>query len=758
MTRGTKEKGDFVSVKTIMALLVAALASAAHAVSAADPADGTPATGALAVPSFRRDVMPIFFRAGCNAGTCHGSARGKDGFMLSLFGYDPAGDYFRTVEEIPGRRVNTSVPAASLLVLKATGAVSHTGGKLFERDSELAKTLLAWIAAGAPNDVGSVPEVTSISLPKRSVVFKSIGQQGSARVTASYSDGTTRDVTDLALFASNNASVAEIDKKGRVTAKGPGDTTVFARFNRFTIGAEVIVLPSAEGFVWPTPPENNFIDRLVFERLEKLRIVPAELCDDETFLRRITLDLAARPPTVEEYAAFMADNAADKRSRKIDVLLASDDFTDYLTGIWAELFRVKSIDYTGRGDSHKPANAFVAWLREQVAADRPFDEIVADMATATGSTNIDGETGLYTMLVKEYRLNPKVLAADFSQLFLGVRMQCAECHNHPFDRWTMDDYYGFVSFFTCVKRKAGSDGRDRRVIFDPSAPPATHLVDGRPMPAKVLGAVEPAGGEGDPRRALAAWIRDPANDLFNRNIANRLWAHLFGMGIVDPVDDFRATNPPANEPLLAALAARFTETGRKLRPTIRDICNSRVYQLSVKPTPSGASDTRQFSHSRLRRLRADVLLDAVVAVTDTPRSLPRWANGTKAVAYFNRVPDSTTGDRVLDTFGQSARGSVCACDTKTDPSLSQVMHFLVGDTAGPRVHTAATSGVLKKIIDDHSTPEHVVEAIFIRVLSRRPTSDEMAAMLKIVAENKPPAVYEDIFAGLLNSSEFMFNH
>ena len=371
MTRGTKEKGDFVSVKTIMALLVAALASAAHAVSAADPADGTPATGALAVPSFRRDVMPIFFRAGCNAGTCHGSARGKDGFMLSLFGYDPAGDYFRTVEEIPGRRVNTSVPAASLLVLKATGAVSHTGGKLFERDSELAKTLLAWIAAGAPNDVGSVPEVTSISLPKRSVVFKSIGQQGSARVTASYSDGTTRDVTDLALFASNNASVADIDKKGRVTAKGPGDTTVFARFNRFTIGAEVIVLPSAEGFVWPTPPENNFIDRLVFERLEKLRIVPAELCDDETFLRRITLDLAARPPTVEEYAAFMADNAADKRSRKIDVLLASDDFTDYLTGIWAELFRVKSIDYTGRGDSHKPANAFVAWLREQVAADRP---------------------------------------------------------------------------------------------------------------------------------------------------------------------------------------------------------------------------------------------------------------------------------------------------------------------------------------------------------------------------------------------------
>jgi len=711
-----------------------------------------------AVPSFRRDVMPIFFRAGCNAGTCHGSARGKDGFMLSLFGYDPTGDYFRTVQEIPGRRVNTAAPGESLLLLKAIGAVPHTGGKLFERDSDLAKTLLAWIEAGAPDDVGSIPEVTGISLPKKSVVFKKIGSEGTAKVTATYSDGTTRDVTPLALFGSNNAIVADIDKNGRVTAKGPGDTTVFARFNRFTVGAEVIVLPSAEGFVWPNPPQNNFIDKLVFERLEKLRIVPSELCDDETFLRRVTLDLAARPPTVEEYEAFMSDTAADKRARKIDALLASDDFTVYMTGLWAELFRVKSIDYTGRGDAHKPANAFVAWLREQVAADRPFDEIIADMATATGSTNIDGETGLYTMLIKDYTLNPKVMAADFSQLFLGVRMQCAECHNHPFDRWTMDDYYGFVSFFTCVKRKAGSDGRDRRVIFDPTAAPAKHMVDGRPMPAKVLGAVEPAGSEGDPRRALAAWIRDPANDLVNRNIANRLWAHLFGMGIVDPVDDFRATNPPSNEPLLAGLAARFVETGRKMRPLMRDICNSRVYQLSAKPTPSGASDTRQFSHARLRRLRADVLLDSVVAVTGTPRSLPRWANGTKAVAYFNRVPDSTTGDRVLDTFGQSARGSVCACDTKTDPSLSQVMHFLVGDTAGPRVHTAATSGVLKKILDDHSTPEHVIEAIFIRVLSRRPTSEEMAAMLKIVAEGKPPAVYEDIFAGLLNSSEFLFNH
>lgn len=715
-----------------------------------------------AVPGFRRDIMPIFFRAGCNAGTCHGSARGKDGYMLSLFGFDPAGDYRRTVEEIPGRRINVAVPEESLLLLKAIGAVPHTGGKRFERDSPLAKTLIDWIAAGAPDDVGSVPDVTSIAVSQPAITFDRTEQSTTLAVTATYADGSTRDVTSLALFGTNNSSVSDIDADGKVTAKGPGDTTVFARFNRFTVGAEVIVLPSAEGFAWPNPPENNFIDRLVFDRLQKLRIAPAELCDDETFLRRVTLDLAARPPTVDEYEAFMADPAEDKRSRKIDELLDSEDFTDYITALWTELCRVNSQDYTGRADSHKPANAFYAWLREQIAEDRPFDEVVAEMATAVGSTNTDGQTGLYTMLIKDYRLDPKVLAADFSQLFLGVRMQCAECHNHPFDRWTMDDYYGFVSFFTCVKRKTGSDSRDRRVVFDPSAPPAMHAVDGRPVPAKLLGAVEPVGGEGDPRRALAAWIRDPANELFNRNIVNRLWAHLLGVGIVDPVDDFRATNPPANGPLLDALATRFAEHDRRLRPIIREICNSRVYQLSVEPTPSGKNDQRQFSHARIRRLRADVLLDSIVAVTGVPRNFPNAPTGTKAINYINRNHYySATGDFVLDTFGQSARETVCACETRTDPSLSQVMHLLVGDTSGPRVRTAATSGVLKSIIEESSSPEEIIREIFVRVLSRQPTASEMEAMHEMVTEHGDQSVqtvYEDIFAGLIDCSEFLFNH
>jgi hypothetical protein len=738
-------------MKPSLVLLLGVIPCLCATVGRAEPAT----VGAAAVPSFRRDVMPVFFRAGCNAGTCHGSARGKDGYMLSLFGYDPAGDYRRTVEEMPGRRVNPALPAESLLLLKATGAVPHTGGKRLDRDGDLYATLLAWIEAGAPDDVGSVPDVTGIALSETAVTFDTVGRTTDLRLTASYADGTTRDVTGLALFGSNNAGVADIDAHGHVTAKGPGDTTVFGRFSRFTVGVETIVLPPAEGFAWPNPPANNFIDRLVFERLEKLRIAPSELCDDETFLRRVTLDLAARPPTVEEYEAFMADTSADKRARKVDALLASEEFTDYFAGLWGEALRLRSVDWTPRGDSHKAVLMFARWIRDQIAADRPLDEFVSDMITATGNTIAHGPTNLYTTLVKGTAIEPKPLAADVSQLFLGVRIQCAECHNHPFDRWTMDDYYGFVSFFTGVTRKRGGDVRDRVVGFDPAASPAKHLVDNRPMPAKLLDAVDPVIAQGDPRQALAAWIRDPANDLFNRNIVNRLWAHFFEIGIVEPVDDVRATNPPSNGPLLDALAARFVETGRRLRPIVRDICNSRVYQLSSTPVPSNAGDMRNFSHARLRRLRADVLIDSIVAVTGVSRGLPRWPEGTKAVTYYNRETIPGIGERVLETFGQSGRTSICACDTRKNSTLPQIMHLLFGETVPSRVKVAA-GGALRTIVEKHSTPEEIINEMFVRTISRRPTAEEMQTMLQFVAEGPPPEVYEDIFAGLLASSEFMF--
>jgi len=717
-------------------------------------------TNEPAAPSFRRDVMPVFFRAGCNAGTCHGSARGKDGYMLSLFGYDPAGDYRRTVEEIPGRRVNTALPAESLLVLKATGAVPHTGGKLFDKDSDLAKTLLAWIEAGAPDDAGTVPEVTGIALSREGLTFDKPDAGESLVLTAAYADGSTRDVTRLARFFSNNASVAEIDADGRVTAKGPGDTNVFARFNRFTIGAEVIVLPSAVGFVWPNPPATNFIDRLVFDRLEKLRIAPSDLCDDETFLRRVTLDLVARPPTVAEYEAFMADASPDKRAKKIDSLLSTNDFADFQAALWGEQVRIIGGNYAPQGTDIKAAAAFAGWIREQFRANRPLDQFVAEMVAASGSNLSNGPANLYTMLVHKPKPEPKMLAADFSQAFLGVQIQCAECHNHPFDRWTMNDYYGFVGFFTGVQWKAGVEPREKRIYWNTKANRVPHPVDGKPRDAKTLGAVDPVGIEGDPRPALAAWLTAADNEIFSRNLANRIWAQFLGRGVVEPVDDMRVSNPPTNAPLLDALSHRLVEVKFDLKAFVRDICNSRVYQLSVKPTPSNAGDTRQFSHAHLRRLRADVLLDSVVVVTGVPRNLPGWPAGTKAVEIHPRVSGDTggphAGDPFFATFGRSSRGTICACETKSNPTLTQTMHLAVGDSVRDRL---AAGGVVKQLMEQHSTPEEIIRGLFVRTLSRQPTPREMGGFVEMVAAaEQGPAIYEDIFWSLFNSTEFTFNH
>lgn len=716
-----------------------------------------------APPSFRRDVMPILFRAGCNTGTCHGSARGKDGFMLSLFGYDPKGDYARIVEQMPGRRVNTAAPEQSLLLLKSIAAVSHTGGKVFPPNSPFYATLRDWIAAGAPDDDDAVPETTSLLLSQTGFLFDKAGPREQLRATAEASDGSKRDVTSLARYFSNNPSVAEIDADGRVTAKGPGDTNVFARFGRFTVGAEVIVLPSAKGFKWPDPPAVNFIDQLVFDRLQKLRIAPSELCDDETFLRRVTFDLAARPPTVEEYRAFMADETDGKRNRKIDELLKSDGFAELWTTIWSEHLRNKGSTFAPNATLPKASDAFQSWIRTQMKSGRPLNEFVAEMVAASGSNISAGPPNFYTMMVNKWNVDPKPLAADFSQLLLGVQIQCAECHNHPFDRWTMDDYYSFVSFFSGVKRINGIEPRERRIYFDTTAEPVKHLVDERPMPARVLGATQPVPSGIDPRKPLAAWLTAPDNKLFRENIANRIWAQLMGRGIIEPVDDVRASNPPANPALLAALGTRLAEQKFDLRGLVRDICTSRTYQLSSTPNASNRLDTRQFSHAHLRRMRADVLLDAITDVTGVPGEFKNFPTGTRAVAFH---PRNAGGDNrggasteFFHNFGLAARNGVAAAETKKDPTLAQALHLIVGDTLRSRL---STGGVIKRLMETKPAPQDILEDLFIRTLARRPESAELQDLLAMVeptAQPKDTALYyEDIFWSLLNSTEFIFNH
>jgi hypothetical protein len=712
------------------------------------------------VPSFQRDVMPVLFRAGCNAGTCHGSARGKDGFMLSLFGYDAKGDYYRITQEMVGRRINLAAPEESLLLLKAIGKVPHTGGELFTKDTPYYKTLLGWIEAGAPDDADSVPQPVGITLTPDRLVFE--GGKGTEKtvVTARYSDGTTRDVTNLALFLTNNPATAKIDANGVVSATGRGDTYVFARFNRFTVGSEVIVLPEDKNYAWTNPKAHNYIDEIVHDRLQKLRLLPSDVSDDETFIRRLHLDLTGSLPTVDEVRAFLADASPDKRTLLIDRLLKSDGFTDLWTALWAEMLRVKGGGYAPSATDVKAADVYYDWIREQIAANRPLNAFVADQITGTGSNLTSGPANLYTMLVHDVKVTPKNLAADFSQLFTGVRIQCAECHNHPFDRWTMDDYYGWVSFFTGIQRKLGVEPREFYVFNDRSAAPAKHLVDERPVPATVLGGESSVPPGEDPRKALAAWLTSPENELFSRNLANRIWAHFMGRGIVEPVDDMRVSNPPTNGPLLDALSRSLVEGGFDLRAFVRDICTSRTYQLSARPNATNADDTRQFSRSQLRRLRADVLLDAVVKATDGERGFSYFPKGTKAVQHYPRTPGDTTrpmtGDAFFDTFGRAGRASVCACDTKVEPTLSQALNLIAGDTVQSQIGKGA---VIDKLLKANAEPEAIIEELYLRALSRAPQPDELSAMLGLVGnDTKDRKVYQDIFWGLLNSTEFLFNH
>ena len=710
-------------------------------------------------PSFRRDVMPILFRAGCNQGTCHGSSRGKDGFSLSLFGYDPKGDYFRLTREIIGRRVNVAAPRESLLLLKATGAVPHTGGSRFSRDSAYYKTLLEWIDQGAPDDVGAVPEPVEITLSPTNLLFKGQAKPVQTTVTARYSDGTKRDVTSLALFYSNNPDTAGIDKNGLVQPVGQGDSYVFARFSRFTIGSEVIVLPEAAGYKWSNPPVHNYIDKLVHDRLQKLKLLPSALADDDTFVRRVYLDLTGAPPSSEQYRRFVNAPRAEKRARLIDELLQSPEFTDLSTGLWAESVRLMGGGYTPTATDLKAAEAYYQWIRKQIQQNRPFDEFVYDQITASGSNLRDGPTNLYTMLVHDVRFKPKAFASDFSQLFLGIQIQCAECHNHPFDRWTMDDYYGFVSFFTGITRKPGAEPREFYIFNNRSAAPSRHKVDGRPMIATVLGGERPATANLDSRVALARWLTSPQNDLFARNIANRTWARFFHRGLVEPVDDLRISNPPTNGPLLGELATRFVKYDFDQRALIRDICNSRTYQLASQPNATNKLDDRQFSRARLRRLRADVLLDSIIKVTEWDRPFRNFPKGTKAIQFYPRTPGDTSQplwfDDFLKTFGRSSRNSICSCETRGEPTLSQTLHMIVGKN----ISNAINAGLVTRLLQRGDGPSALIEELFIRCLSRKPTAEELAAMLELVAEDvKEKAPYEDILWSLLNSTEFSFNH
>ncbi len=693
--------------------------------------------------SFKLDVMPIFMRAGCNTGSCHGAARGKDGFMLSLFGYDPDGDHHRLTREISTRRINLALPAESLMLEKCDGTVPHTGGKRFSKDSPYYAAILRWLEAGAPKDAKEVPTVTGVELYPKQAVLEGEGATQQFTVRAKYSDGTDRDVTNLALFLSNNDNSAAISPDGLVKAGARGEAFVMARFSTYTVGSQVLVLPKDLQYTAPTEAPKNYIDELVNAKLHKLRMLPSGVCSDEAYLRRVTLDVTGLLPTPEEYETFLADADPLKRAKFVDMLLERKEFSELWAMKWAEIMRVRTIQNQVSG---KAAYLYASWLTDKISNNVPINVMVQQLLSADGGTFKSPATNFYQVERDNLKTSENV-----AQLFMGMRLQCAQCHNHPFDRWTMDDYYSFSAFFMQVGRKTGEDYRET-IVYNSGGGEARNPITKQVTPPKFLGG-DLADTKGKDRRVvLAEWLASPANPYFATSVANRVWDHFFGIGIVEPVDDVRVSNPPSNPELYAALGAKFTEYNYDFKRLVRDICNSNAYQRSTERNTSNEADELNFAHGRVRRIKSESLLDCVSQTTGTRDKFQRLPLGARAV----QIADGNTSNYFLTTFGRSQRETVCAGESTTDPTLSQALHMLNGDTVETKIRTG---GLVKKLLAEKKSPEQVIETIYVRAFSRKPTADEQQKLLALMAEETDKAKpLDDIFWAVLNSREFVFNH
>jgi hypothetical protein len=692
--------------------------------------------------SFKLDVMPIFMRSGCNVGGCHGAARGKDGFRLSLFGFDPDGDHYRLTREINGRRINLAMPDESLVVEKSLGKVQHTGGQRFQPGSELHQTLVRWIEAGAPQDAPTVATPVGVELYPKNAVLDGKGATQQMVAVARYSDGTERDVTPLALFLTNNESSAKITPNGLVTAGERGEAFIMARFATFNVGAQIVTLPKALQFAWPNPPENNYIDTLVNAKLKKLRITPSDLCSDEVFLRRAYVDIVGMLPTTEEYLKFMSRTEPNKRDLLVDELLGRKEFVELWVLKWAELLQIRSSNQV----SYKAMLLYYNWLQERIANNVPVDQWVQEILSAKGGTFKNPATNYFQNETDVLKITENV-----AQVFMGMRIQCSQCHNHPFDRWTMNDYYGFAAFFSQIGRKGTDDPREV-VIFNSGGGEVSHPVGGRVMQPKFLGGAIPDVKGKDRREVLAKWLASPENPYFATNLGNLVWAHFFGMGIIHEVDDVRVSNPASNPELLQELGKHFTDYKYDFKKLVRDICTSRTYQLATQPNPTNEGDTRNFAKGNVRRIRAETFLDCINQVTDTKNKFPGLPVGARAV----QIADGGVSTYFLSTFGRATRETVCSCEVKLDPTLSQSLHLLNGDATTAKIQGGNLIG---RSLDAKKTPAQIIEEIYLRCLARKPTASEMQKLDALVAAdpNKKQAL-EDIFWAVLNSREFMFNH
>lgn len=698
---------------------------------------------------FERDVQPIMTRFACNAGSCHGKQRGQNGFQLSLLGFDNEFDFDSLTKEARGRRIFPPVPEQSLLLQKPIGQVPHGGGKRLAADGADVALLLRWIREGATRSVAGTPTLVSVSVdPADLVLLRKTSYQ--LRVTAKYSDGSERDVTRLASYQSNESPVVAVDERGLMTAGGAlGDTAVMARYLGLIAVCNVVV-PHPDEIspgVFAGLPRKNAIDGLIWDRLQKLRVTPSSPAEEHTILRRLYLDIIGRGPTADEARKYLEDTAADKRQRKIDELLEHPEFAEHWANKWTDLLRPNPYRV-----GIKATHAFDTWIRDSFRKDKPYDQFVRELITAKGSSFRDGSTVLF-----RDRRSPDELTTIVSQLFLGIRLECAKCHHHPFEVYGQEQFYSFAAYFAKISRKgtgistpiSGSE----EFVFAGTSGSVTHPLTGAVLaPQPLYGtAVEPVEGQ-DLREALAVWITSPENHYFRWAIANRVWADMMGRGLVDPVDDLRATNPPSNPPLLEWLSRDLQGNGFQLKALIRSIASSEAYALSSLPSERNSADYRNFSRHYRQRLRAEVLYDTLSGVLDVEEDFSAAPLGTRAKELWTARIDSL----FLDAFGRQDPNQDPPCERNSDATIVQALHLMNSEELQRRIGSDGSRPAALAASD--KTPPELANEIYLTIYGRFPAADELQSAvnhLSVTAEQRRQAV-EDLFWALINTPEFVF--